>query len=683
MFRPVFRYFPARFLLLATSLAVALFAAPADSLRSVVSPRTADSLRKVDSVRAVKRSLHEAAPDSSYRWPRHARIRVCADPLESVGHCWRDEPLWAVQETGFPGLRDGALDLGSLDPLRVSPFYSGAGAASPYRTGGLLPFQHFEGTGNTVGGVGPEEVWLPVQPLDTPTTELHWTRGALFLNQFTLRMERMVGNRAYLGLEYHSDGAEKQDYQYAFQVHQPYLGALNRDSLSLVIADTSNAISARHIRPRLGFWLSSRDVVEFYGDFVTNKTSLSNPGNPMTRDSTQLLYPAAFGSATFGLVAAHAGSTHAVQALFRHASWERTLSPRLTSRVEDASGTSEFGRLDWTLPGIFGNPRVRLEAQTNATAKGWYTAVVSDSLGPRSRTRDDLERLELSARPALGPFTLDLRGDGARRRRADDRVEWLGGAAAAATLDLPLGLQVNGGAGRSREGAPDDLLFRWQPALGLYPNPALTPRTATHYGAGAGWNSRHLGFGAAWDEHRFENTWLPRVLPKAFASDNPDSIALQQTAYPEESRTLLHLSAYGTAGNWRLSLWNTSLMRNIVRDHDSATGDRLNRTIPKQVVKGQLLWKRRILDDKLGLQTQWDWEWFSERYAWASDMNGSSRLLKLDEYVVLDFTAQMEIRTFLLYFRAMNLNHDRYATEPGVHPPGVNFRFGVDWRLGN
>jgi hypothetical protein len=43
----------------------------------------------------------------------------------------------------------------------------------------------------------------------------------------------------------------------------------------------------------------------------------------------------------------------------------------------------------------------------------------------------------------------------------------------------------------------------------------------------------------------------------------------------------------------------------------------------------------------------------------------------------------MEIKSFLLYFRAMNLYHDRYATEPGVHPPGVNFRFGVDWRLRN
>ena len=34
-------------------------------------------------------------------------------------------------------------------------------------------------------------------------------------------------------------------------------------------------------------------------------------------------------------------------------------------------------------------------------------------------------------------------------------------------------------------------------------------------------------------------------------------------------------------------------------------------------------------------------------------------------------------------FKGVNFNHDRYATEPGVHPPGVNFRFGIDWTLWN
>jgi hypothetical protein len=658
----------------------------ADSLRVredslVVSRLLADSARTADSLRNARNALRQPPPDSTYRWPKNSWSRPCADPLDGVGQCWRDNPRWALQETGFPGIRTGAVDLSSLEPLRVTPFYQGTPAASPYRTGGQLPFRrHEERSGNANGAV---EAWAPVQPLDTPVTDLHWMRGALFLNQFTLRMERMVGNRAYLGLEYHSDGVESMFYQYAFQVHQPYLGPLGRDSLSLVIHDTSHAVSARHIRPRLGFWLGPRDVIEVYADFLDNRTSLANPTNPGARDSLQVLYPAAFNAATFGALAAHAGETHGFQALFRHSAWDRTLRPRYTSRAEAASGTVDFARLEWILPKLAGAPRLRLEAQNNLNNNAFHTGALPDSTGPARQTRDDQERLEAEARPALGPAAFSLRGDGARRRRADGVTEWLGGADAEAALDLPLGFSLTGGAGQNREGAPDDLLFRWQPALGFYPNTALAPRVFTRYGAGAAWKSRYLGFGAEWNFNRFENAWLPRALPVPFQGTTPDSLALRQVNYPEETRELLRLSAYAGLGNWKLSLWNHYLLANEIRDADTATEGLRNWQLPRNVLKGQLLWKRLVLDGKLGLQTQWDWEWFSERYAYGSDMNGTSRVIRLDEYLVLDFAASMEIKTFLLYFRAMNLNHDRYATEPGVHPPGVNFRFGVDWRIRN
>jgi hypothetical protein len=74
---------------------------------------------------------------------------------------------------------------------------------------------------------------------------------------------------------------------------------------------------------------------------------------------------------------------------------------------------------------------------------------------------------------------------------------------------------------------------------------------------------------------------------------------------------------------------------------------------------------------------------FPRRWAWAANGNGTATALKLDEYLTLDFYAAMQIKTFTLHFRAQNMNHDRYAPAPGAHPPGVNFRFGVDWSLFN
>lgn len=663
-----------------------------DTIPSAIQPDTVDVVA-ADSAVVVPDSA--VVPDSTWRWPDDRRAIPCREPLESVSGCWRADPLWAPVETGFPGLRAWTTDLSSLEPLRVRPHFQPALSESPYGTGGHLPFHAFE------RGSAADESWAPVQPLDTPITRIHWMRGALEMNQFRLDLRRMVGNRAYLGLEYHSNGATSRFYDYLFNVHQPYLGA-GRDSLSLVIQDTSHLISTRHMRPRLGFWLDANTVVELHADWLDNGSSLANPTNPAANDSAQLLYPASFGAFALGGQVARATEARLLRASFRHATWERSLRPVGDARyAEDAAGTLDALQLEATARNLPGSPRATLEVE-NAFHENalWTRGDVRAT--PDARARGDRETLRLDAAPAIDPLALDLRGEASRRARADGAVEWLGGARATAALRLPLGFGLSGGAGWLREGAPDDALFRWQPALGLYPNPDLKPRTHVRFGAGAEWESKYLGFGAELERHRFDDNWLPRVLPQPGAcdaladpdrypsetascaanGDMPDSLALALVNYDEETRDLLHLSVRLALGNWRLSLRNTSLLANAVRDpRPGFTG--LNWRVPESVFGGRLLWRRRVLDDRLGLQTQWDWEWFSDRYVFASDMDGSSRGIYLDEYLALDFTARMEIKTFMLFFRAMNLFHDRYATEPGVHPPGVNFRFGVDWTLRN
>jgi hypothetical protein len=205
-------------------------------------------------------------------------------------------------EIGFPGARASVLSLSSLEPEVPEAFFQAATEESPYGLGGQLPFQKIDARGV------PREKWSPLAAVDTPITALHWTRGALGLNQFTLQLLRMVGNRAYLGLQYHSDKADSQFYDYAFNVHQPYLsgwgilgqlhGPMDRDSASLVIQDTSHNISATHLRPRLGFWLGPNTVAEAFADWSKNTSSLARPTNPAQNDTTQSLYPASLSAFT-------------------------------------------------------------------------------------------------------------------------------------------------------------------------------------------------------------------------------------------------------------------------------------------------------------------------------------------------------------------------------------------------
>lgn len=686
-------------------------AAPAGTgLDALGTTALTDSLGVDSTGRSAPRRDSVVVPDTSWRWPQDARASACEGPLESLASCWRSpqaSPEVALRETGFPGIRADALNLRGFEPARVEAFFQPALVQSPYGTGGPIPFAHYEA--DAARGLALER-WVPVQPLDTPVTDLHWMRGALLMNQFGITLHRMVGNRAYVGFDYLSSGAEGMFYDYAFQVHQPFLGA-GRDSLSLVIQDTSHSISSRHVRPRVGWWIDRETVAEVWADWFSNSTSMVNPTNPADNDSVQSRYPAAFSAATFGGVLARGTDGYGAQLTARHASWERNLAPR-GGRTENAEGSLSTLEAAWTMRRLPGAPQLTVAAELTSQSGALWTNGAPDTVLPgvsaRDHARADRETAAFAVTPAWtsGAWgaTLDVRGTAARRARADGVVETLGDLDADGRLSLPAGFHLTGGAGFARTGAPDDLLFRWQPALGLYPNPDLTPRTHARIGGGGGWESRHAGLAAAWESHRFGNTWLPRVLPHPNAclllldtlnyrgpgdadmdcvgAGLSDEFALAHVNYARETRELLHLSAYLAAGNWRLSLRSTSLLDNRVEDPRLGFKAE-NFALPLQVVKGQLLWKRVVLDGRLGLQTRWDWEWFSSRYAFASDGDGTSRVLLLDEYLALDFTTQMDIRTFSLYFRAMNLYHDRYATEAGVHPPGVNFRFGVNWRLRN
>ncbi len=671
----------------------ALISARQTAASSLPDSTATDSTTKSSSVKDT--TAKKVPVKVIYQWPADSSETVCREPLESAVDCWRHSTRWAGQEIGFPGTRSRTLSLSSFEPAGVQSFFQPTLSLSPYGTGGFIPFDRVDER------EGITEVWSPVLPVDTPVTSLHWTRGAFYMNQFTLNLRRMVGKRAYLGFQMHSDKSESKFYEYSFNVHQPYLSGwgippLRRDSSALVINDTSHSVHASELRPRLGFWLDNHTVVEIFSDWLDNTSSLTNPGNRNASDSAQLLYPASFSAWTLGAVAARATAAHQMRLSLTHSEWERDLAPHGDSAaryVENATGTRERIEALWSplsLPG-------KLSFDANA------------EMDSHEYGKGNTEALAIHSRPTWNMIGLQLEGNATRRQRPGDKLEWLGGADGDLKTDLPYGFSATAGAGWKKEGAGDDTLFRLQPAMGLYPNLNLKPRTDLHLQAGGEWETHwpvDFGLGASWERHAYGDNWLPRILPEnniclhtdstRFPTEReplcpdtgprtgrmPDSLALALVNYHEELRDLVHLSMLLRLGHWELSLLHTYLIGNSVKDPRLGFTEK-NTLLPNRIYKGRLLWRRTLLDRKLGVQTQWDWEWFAARSAWAADLDGASRPVKLDEYLALDFTARMEIKTFMLYFRAMNLWHDRYATEAGVHPPGVNFRFGIDWRLFN
>ncbi|HKP97524.1 MAG TPA: hypothetical protein VJ385_17400, partial [Fibrobacteria bacterium] len=630
---------------------------------------------------------------------------------------------------GFAGPRSWSLSLTDWRPLpQVSPYFP-FWEHSPYLSGGLLPPEKF--ALRRLGGdlIALEEAWTPVVPLDTPMTRLDWMRGALSLNVFDFKLERMLSDRVYLGMDYYSATADSQTYDYQFNVHQPYLGGwaflgrlyppIDRDSASIVLGGLSHSIHALQMRPRIGYWIDGNRVVEFFLDRARGSTALTLPYGP-TRpagtlipggpDSTQALMPSGLGTLTEGVIY---GENHAAwtgQFELSHGSLDVSEFRKYGDAAPKSDDlAADLFRAKGTLSaaGLFAAPTLTAEART----EHWQGDPLLAMAGAGATEGwTDAQDLDLEARPAWS--FLELRGQAGigRGSRMGDQVYWLPRYGASARASAPFGFGAEASLSSRREDAAWEVLYRTNPARFRFANPDLKPRTDRTYRGALSWAWSRLSLEAGVDRLEGEDAWLPRILPspgacgaladsiylplagRACGSDSAtatgtagvltDSLALALRNYGSETIDAWHLGLGLGLGHWTLELQNRFVLNRTVDDPDlKAALEDLS--VPERVFKGRLNWKRNLLDDKLKLDFAWDWEWFSTRYAWVPDLAGRSRVLKLDEYLVLDFAAAMKIKTFTLFFKARNLNHDRYATEPGVHPPGVNFRFGVDWTLRN
>jgi hypothetical protein len=672
---------------------------------------------------------------TNYSWSAPADYDSCRSAQGALP-CWRGARDLANQEIGFPGPRAWTLSLTHWRPLPQSSPYFLFWKDSPYLSGGLPPPDRYalHRTGGDLDGI--DEAWTPVMPLDTPVTNLTWTRGALTLNQFDLRLNRMLSRRAYLGFEYYTSTADSATYDYQFNVHQPYLGGwgflgklykpIDRDSASLVLAGTSHAIHALTVRPRLGFWLDSNRVLEAFLDQTRNSSSLTYPAglpHPAATtlssgpDSMQALMPSRFSTLTEGLLygETHSDWTGQVEAAHGGADWSDTRGRGAEASKDALAGELYRLRALARADGLPGKPSLSVQA----LSEYWTGEPVLGGAGLGASGWGDAEEAEARLQPEFGPLRLEGSAGLGRGSRMADRVEWLPRFGGLAQVAMPLGFSAEASASTRAEDPAWEILYRTNPAHFRYANPGLGPRTDRTMRGALAWSWSRYFLEAGFDRYDGKDVWLARVLPgrdacgaladsayqslagttcadstgptgatgagtsaQAAQPRLPDSLALALRNYSRETIDAWHLGLGLGLGNWSLDLRERFVLSRQVEDPE-LKGTFTDRSVPERVFQGRLAWKRSLVEDRLKVEFSWNWEWFSTRYAWAPDLSGASTLSKLDEYLVLDFEARMRIKTFLLYFDAMNLNHDRYATEPGVHPPGLNFRFGVDWTLWN
>lgn len=648
----------------------------------------------------------------------------CREDAETLTGCLRTQSsLWPI-ETGPPGARSywrDPLNYATVGYQSMTRVTEEPGALfSTYGLGGVsLP----DAIEPTAPGMGLwRESWTPMAPLDTPQTRLRWQRGALTLNQFQVDLRRSLIGRAYLGFTYASSSADSMYYDYSFNVHQPYLSGwgflkyiyapIDCDSASLVLEGVQGRLAANQMKTRLGIWADSMTVFEFFWDRARHRSNLALPRHAATRDSVQALYPARDAHDGIGLIFAQEMGE---QRAWRHewkwlhhskeAEWmagRDSASVRVPRETLSIVSDRISGRISWRPQGA-GQDSTEWALGTwaeNRLMEG-RLYLQGGEAGSIEKGWGDAQRVFLEGRYHL-PFLFARFETGlTRQSEIDNQVMYLPGAGAMTTLWGPWQTWATIELSHRQELLDWNHRFRVQPTQGFFASNDLKPREATRAEArfGTGWKRLKLwtGWAGLHEGNAFASLLPPDtllcsdisqgdfkgVMPSACASDSvtiPDSLALKYRNVDERSLAQILLGLQWGLGNWNLSLENRWQIMNVL-DDESYTVQRRDATVPKRLFRGELFWKRRLISERLGVQVGWNWEWTSTRWTYASNLNGTSRLMRLDEYLVLDFRAAMQIKTFTLHFRAANMNHDRYAPEAGVHPTGVNFRFGIDWAL--
>ena len=632
---------------------------------------------------------------------------------ESVVHQFRKLPGISIADIGFPGAKSFMYSLDTYQPVTYSSFFNPVGIYSPYGSGGLMEPAFFR-TGNITGPVSKiEEIWIAPTQIDTPQLRLNWKKGAFEMNLFRLSVSRMLTERAYFSIDFASNKSDSLDYSYSFQTHQPYLSGfagldklidgLDRDSASMVIEGVSQMINSLHFRPRVGYWIDSSSVFEAYLDRFRNSSDLVSPLDNAKNSNSfeeirQVPIRSEFYALTLGAVY-RMQRDHLLTQLGYYSSGtkikEQTLNPlgfyegNQNTAANYETFEARYHKVDAmvSLPSLFGNPRLHIAGvneeinhpiyliplpidstlfSANATHAGW-----GDHQELKIKVNPDFAFLKTNGRVGVTRYSY---------MHNKKRFAYLYGLQT--TFILPWQLTVGFGSSQKHRFPTWEKMYVLNSLRSRYPNPELSHETLRNLNGNIGIKFGSLKLETAINFNTIDQINLPAILPFTDSIVTDDSLALKLVNYPKESRNTWIIRGRYQLGNWYLGLEHSYLIKNILYGNqlDSLDG-RNNPLLPKSILKGNFGWNRHLLDNKLWVSVNWDWERYSNRYAWAPQLNGTSRSIKLEEYTALDFTAQMKIRSFILFYQIKNFNHDRYYLEPGSHPPGVNFRWGVDWVL--
>ncbi|HSQ41795.1 MAG TPA: hypothetical protein VLM37_05915 [Fibrobacteraceae bacterium] len=614
----------------------------------------------------------------------------------------KSEFVWGTSIAGSPDLllpRLGLYQPIARLPEMASGLYSGGLAWAPW-TLGL----------NGENGILRDTSGL-TSPTDTPHVVLDWQRGAFTSNNLHLDFTRAIVGHIFLdlGLVTHSTDSSG-DYRYQDITHQPYLGTLKRDSSDVPLSGRNLAFSTFQMHPKI-IWFFPRGSLSFNVSWLRLHNDDATYDAPF-EDSTDA-YSKTFNEDPFSVRTRATGVGGAFQYRFspainfelRHQAttleneWEDTpteivsiterdtLIPadtlstgQITSAYHDTvidtvTSNSDFSEKTSIQAGEarIGLPRLHASLVTQYESRYYSQAIWEDREIVYGQFQDTAQ---------LGDLRIRLRGQAGAQRNSSafDSVEYA--PAASLLMDADLGHRLRWEVDlRRHQHFPDfeqTCLFR--SGRLSYPNADLQSETRRQVQTVLTWHTPSFAYGFGVKKEVLNNAirqgWM--VYPTDTLLDA--TVAYQWVNIDELDNLSWRCFGGFHIGNW--DFWaerESSVHRKMILSDGTVT-----RTIPDsptRTYKGTVAWAKRLVDGRMLVNVRWDFQWTGERYDFALDEDGNAIRERLPQNLVLNFEARMRIKSFALYTRIDNLNHTELTPAAGYTPPGVNFRYGIQWEL--
>ena len=648
----------------------------------------------------------------------------CSIGADSPLECLRPTPNMVFMDKGVPGVKNTLLSLETLMPTVYQSFFNPVVQNSIHSNGGLILPNNWELVPYNDFAI--RETWTLPGIQDTPSTQMQWERGPFAMNIFHFKLNRLLSKQAYLVLDLFTESSKSEEYDYSPVVHQPYLSnfsnltlgsiwkSFDRDSSNIVLEGVSQGTGALNFRPRIGWFLSPQSVLETYWEYYTNSSQGILPVGdtldlgPIT-ERVQQPFSSDFSSQNLGTVyrsqreygnlslgtkwgnynKKNTAHTHQNHSAFFDLSTAPTQSFEGSVWEQFVEMEQEFEFwyhnfiMDFILLGGFHNyiEDVKGALFITNTLDSSYVEELRKGLEITKGHRDE-QVVYSGIKWHWNRFRGKFIGQGYRISFMDNTREWVAGYNASLRWDWKEMSYNNIYLLGSLSQIPS--VPHWQQlyvdnSLVLQtPNPGqhagILERIQIQLGGGVSWMKGFI----SWNRLFGKNTLERMALPRRLGDTSTIEKALGYRQYHAKTWETFALGIHLSLGGWDATANYSQLLSNRFQLED---GGRImeNKELPNSVYKGYIQWQKSLISHRLLLTLKIDWEHFKERLAWQPQWDGTAETVSLEEFWVIDFQTQAKIQSFVLYYKVKNLNHDRYYIAPGDHPPGIQFRWGVNW----